>query len=161
MTTPLSSPALSTLPFTVANSVKDGTFNSNFMYSTILSCIVVSVVTALVTKIDVVVTWMSSLFIKLYNNMSYWSIKIYNSRIRKRVIEPKTCVISLITEGRDINELYVAMEWYLTNNRFVDYTKESPINISYNKKFENLTEKEDVKLSQSINFGQTKYSSKC
>lgn len=93
--------------------------------------------------------------------MSYWSIKIYNSRIRKRVIEPKTCVISLITEGRDINELYVAMEWYLTNNRFVDYTKESPINISYNKKFENLTEKEDVKLSQSINFGQTKYSSKC
>jgi AAA+ superfamily predicted ATPase len=114
------------------------------------------VVTALVTKVDVVVNWMSSLIHKTYTTTSYWAIKAYNSHVRRKVVEPKTCVISLITEGRDINELYIAVEWYLTSNLFVDYSKETPINISFNKKIENLTENEDIKLSQSINFGQSK-----
>lgn len=151
------SPALSALPFTVANSIKDGHFSSSFMYSTIMSCIIVSVITALVTKVDVLVNWMSSIVSKLYGSANYWGIILFNRIMKKQLFEPKTCVISLISDDRSINELYAPIDWYLTSNLFVDYSKETPLNMALNKKVDQFEVGESVKLKQSIAQGQVKY----
>jgi AAA+ superfamily predicted ATPase len=45
----------------------------------------------------------------------------------------KEAIIKYITDDRKINELYKAVNWYLSNSTEIDYKNESPILFSYDK----------------------------
>ena len=67
---------------------------------------------------------------------------------KKTKIFLKTVELSYITDSKDINELYKAVSWYLSNNEKIDYLSETNLNFTFTKKVapENKSELVDTNL---------------
>jgi mitochondrial chaperone BCS1 len=74
------------------------------------------------------------------------------TRLIKRQKEKinKTVVIDYLTDNKQINELYKAVQYFLSNDSCIDYTKESPLKLTYEKKIQTLQQLEDLSLNKYI-----------
>ena len=87
---------------------------------------------------------------------------IYVGRIIHRLMSRqkqkinKTIVIDYITDNKQINELYKAVQHFLSSSSCIDFTKESPLKLTYERKIESLTQLEDLYLNKFIPQYQSK-----
>ena len=72
-------------------------------------------------------------WIKYYFDKFYSLIKFYYSKYIKKedMIINKQAVIDYITDNKKVNNLYKAVDWYLSTKYNEDYIKESPLKLSY------------------------------
>lgn len=70
----------------------------------------------------------------------YWAARFWNYLWRrmqnKHRYFGKSVNISYITDGKNINELYKAVDWYLSNSNEIDFIRETPLTMSYEKKID-------------------------
>ena len=66
-------------------------------------------------------------FIIYYLKIYYWIIHF------KLKTKEKSIQIDYITDNKQINELYKAVFWYLSNNNLIDYDKEASLKFTYEK----------------------------
>lgn len=144
------------LPYIIAKSINTG----NFLFDSILSCIVIALVSSVVSKFDVMINSLWCMIAWLGKKSTYIWQRIYNYIgyvvVKRKMMQNKTCIISLITENKEVNELYYAIEWYLMSNTYVDYSKETPVNVSFPMKIDRMAEKDDIKLNYYVDYGKTK-----
>ncbi len=96
-------------------------------------------------------------FISLFYTLYYYLLSKYS---KKTKVFLKTVELSYITDSKDINELYKAVNWYLSNNEKIDYLSETNLNFTFTKKVapENKNELMDNNLliNKFIPFGKNK-----
>jgi chaperone BCS1 len=151
---------LQSLPFMISSQMNAGTLNMAFIKNTIMSIVIVSIVTAIVPKLSDVLNWGCGIINFLFTKLTYYTIqgknKLSSMIFKVKMYDHKTVVIQQFPDSKTSNELFNAVEWYLTNDEFVDYKKEPEILLSYTKKIETLRDKEDVKLGRSVQKGSQK-----
>jgi AAA+ superfamily predicted ATPase len=135
------------------SSFKTGNESIDQMFSMILQMVIFGGVTALMTQLGTVFT-----YIKTINNGiigCVWNIvlTIYRFLKRKFFREHKkyyrTVDIPYISDTRQINELYKAVFWFLTNDTEIDYLHEPYLQFVIDKKI-SVDTREAVKLTPSI-----------
>ena len=72
-----------------------------------------------------------SSIISLSYTFYYYLLSKYS---KKSKVFLKTVELSYITDSKDINELYKAVSWYLSNNEKIDYLSETNLNFTFTKK---------------------------
>lgn len=151
---------LQSLPFMISSQMNAGTLNMAFIKNTIMSIVIVSIVTAIVPKLTDVLNWGCGLINFLFGKISYYIIqgknKLSSMIFKVKMYDHKTVVVQQFPDAKTSNELFNAVEWYLTNDEFVDYNKEPEVLLSYTKKIETLRDKEDVKLGRAVQKGSQK-----
>lgn len=99
------------------------------------------------TSISIFIYNIQSIF--NFTNIKYYLDKLYGlfifyfnifCRNGKEKIT-KTVVIDYITETKKINNLYKAVEWYIMNNEYNDYSKESMLKYSFDKEIDTIDPK--------------------
>ncbi len=98
-----------------------------------------------------------SSIVSLFYTLYYYLLSKYS---KKSKVFLKTVELSYITDSKDINELYKAVNWYLSNNEKIDYLSETNLNFTFTKKVapENKNELMDNNLliNKFIPFGKNK-----
>jgi SpoVK/Ycf46/Vps4 family AAA+-type ATPase len=114
-------------------------------------------ITTLLNLLNTQFKYYISLFINLFYRFYYYLLSKYT---KKSKIFLKTVELSYITDSKDINELYKAVSWYLSNNEKIDYLSETSLNFTFIKKIalENKSELIDNNLliNKFIPFGKNK-----
>lgn len=74
----------------------------------------------------------------LYNIILKFCIFLYCKYVIGKQIEyfNKTVEINYITDNKNINELYKAVYWYLSNAEEIDFVKETPLKMAFEKKIQ-------------------------
>ena len=118
---------------------------------TSMQCIMIGMITMLVTKISTIPTLILSYLINIYRFIINWfeisvnfiQYKIFNKKSIKMII--RHVDIPYISDTRQLNELYKAVFWYLTHDVKIDYNKEPYLQFVYNHKL--LAENQSQVLS--------------
>jgi len=117
----------------------------DFFIDAILQIIVIGIITFCITQL------------KEISNSIYTSIKQFGNYLFRKIIGLfkqnkiiKTSEIPYITEQRHVNELYKAVQWYLSTNNDIDYTKDSEIQYVFDKQII----PENKELLKEINIGK-------
>ena len=128
----------------------------NGLYDAIIGYIVFTFVTIGLTRglgmlasfKDLLVRYTSLFFEKTYGYM----FRLFYTRRYSKTVE-----ISYITDNKQINELYKAVYWYLSNTQEVDYVHETPLKFTYENKAERLHPSiSDIKVNKHIVYNKTK-----
>jgi hypothetical protein len=68
----------------------------------------------------------------------------------------KTVIVDYITDTKQVNELYKAVQYFLSTDSCIDYTRESPLKLTYDKKIETLEQLEVISLNKFVPQYQSK-----
>lgn len=115
---------------------------NNPIYDMFISFIIFSFVAMFMNKIGDLTSWILRLINRLknfiYKNIGnmYEYLKYQVLKYEKKEYIHKEVIIDYITDTKQINELYKAVYWYLSNTTLIDYVKETPIKYSYETKIE-------------------------
>lgn len=93
----------------------------------------------------------------LDNLKSFISFYYYKYLKKEPEIINKQAVINYITENKKINNMYKAIDWYLSTKCTINYIKETPLKISYEEELESIVDINKLKLNKRID--QNKYKS--
>ena len=114
-------------------------------------------ITSLLQLLNNQIKYYLSSIISLTYKLYYYLLSKYS---KKSKVFLKTVELSYITDSKDINELYKAVSWYLSNNEKIDYLSETNLNFTFIKKVapENKSELVDTNLliNKFIPFGKNK-----
>jgi AAA+ superfamily predicted ATPase len=123
--------------------------------TTMVQAIIITLVGLAVSQITSIITSIKNFF----NNMSIYSwyflyncfyfIKTRVLGIRARKIIRRNVDIPYISDNRQINELYKAVFWFLTNNSEIDYLHEPYLQYVFDKKI-TIETKEAIKQNLAI-----------
>lgn len=120
------------------------------IYDIFLSYILITLLASGITKMSYL---LSQIFdcIRYYTTLCLSTIYIYSrnriirlfnritqNRYKDLELMHKTVYIEYITENKTINELYKAVNWYLSNAEEIDYIHETPLNFACEKKQNHL-----------------------
>jgi hypothetical protein len=151
---------LQSLPYMISSRMTTGSLDAAFIKSTVMSILVVSIVTAIVPKLgellNGIMGFANTTGVSMHQKLMQAKNRLWTYIFKIKMYDFKSCIITLYPDGKQTNELYDAVDWYLTNDKFVDFTKESPINVGFSKKITTLRDKDEIKLSQSICKGNKK-----
>jgi AAA+ superfamily predicted ATPase len=120
------------------SSFKTGNESIDQMLSMVLQMIVIGCVTMLMTQVGTIATYIKSVNRSIIRGI--WSITLTIFRLlkqkffRERKKYYRTVDIPYISDTRQINELYKAVFWFLTNNSEIDYLHEPYLQFVFDKK---------------------------
>lgn len=112
--------------------------SGNLVLDTFSQFIIMSFISYTISKfrnfIDKIEIFSGKFLLFIYKLFNY----LFNKIINKKII--KTIDIPYITNTKQINELYKAVSWYLSNNKSIDYIKETDLEYTFEKKinYENM-----------------------
>jgi hypothetical protein len=105
--------------------------SGNFMVDSIIQMIIMALVTYLITQVKSILDGFGR-YSRLFLNKIYYGLKDLKDLILfKQKQITKSIEVPYITEGRQMNELYKAVSWYLSTNDQIDYSKDSDIQYLY------------------------------
>jgi ATP-dependent 26S proteasome regulatory subunit len=115
-----------------------------------ISIMIFSGIGGLLTSGGSVLTWINGQRLYIFHCLYLLFIKIYYKLLGKDNYMRKEISIEYITDNKNINELYKAMNWYLSNSVEIDYKKETPLKLSFEEKIEpnNAKTIKDPKLNK-------------
>lgn len=144
-TTNLSQDALkNTMQYELLNKFR----TNNPLYDMFISFIVFSLVAMVMNKISDLTSWLLNQLSRLKNLVYRLLNKFYEYMLyrvfkyEKEEYLRKEVIIDYITDNKQINELYKAVYWYLSNTQLIDYVKETPIKYTYETKIDEFTKNE-------------------
>ena len=109
----------------------DGVLTLFLMY--ILTMILEKIKNFLPTVPNLVMVYTKYFFLTMPAKVSKYVL--YNIlKKEKREFIHKSIEISYITDNKNINELYKAVHWYLSNAEEIDFVRETPLKFTYEKK---------------------------
>ena len=124
----------------------------DLVISTIMQALIISFVTLLVTQIGTFIN-----FIKAKASIAYFYISLYMPKLyyficckKRRKMIFRVVDIPYISDTRQINELYKAVFWFLTNNSEIEYLHEPYLQYVFDKKI-SLESKESLKNNLNLN----------
>jgi hypothetical protein len=135
--------------------IKTGNVVIDTLMATVVQGLIIGLVTYGISQLGTLLQWAKS-------NMSYiftftfgilWKLwYVFKTRIlgikeRKKIF--REVDVPYISDNRQINELYKAVFWYLTNNTEIDYVKEPYLQFLFDKKI-NLETKDKLKNNLNI-----------
>lgn len=132
---------------------------NNPIYDMFISFIIFSLVAMIMSKVGELTNWILNVASKIKSLIYLWTLCFLNKikydvfKIEKHEYIDKEVLIDYITDNKQINELYKAVYWYLSNTQLIDYIKESPIKYSYEKKIETVSD--DYNLNQIMSYDKT------
>lgn len=128
----------------------------NFILDTVIQVIMMAFVTYTITQIKYILDYItgkiSLLFYYLYRNGKFYYLKI----IGKNQTFTKTVDVPYISDNRQINELYKAVQWFLSSNSEIDYIKESNLQYVYEKKLQPDSIITELNINKILNQGKVK-----
>jgi len=86
---------------------------------------------------------------KWWRKMSWMFINCKNYLFPDRKLT-KTVIIQHITENKQINELYKAVHFYITNSTSIEYLREPTLYMSYDKRIDSGIEQIDLSISKTV-----------
>lgn len=90
--------------------------------------------------VTTVTSWGKWLFTTMWRYINMFVLRIWRIYKGSDKYFNKTVEISYITDNKSINELYKAVHWYLSNAEEIDFAKETPLKMTFEKKITNNTE---------------------
>lgn len=136
------------LQFDLLNRFRTG----NAIFDAILQSLLFAAVTALFANLSIFGNFFNEKINK-FTCMMWWIyeyIKYDLLKFNKNEKISKTIQIEHITETKQINELFKAVNWFLANNSLIDYLKESPLKFTYEKKPELITDTETININKHV-----------
>ena len=134
------------MQFSLLSKVQTG----NTMIDTITTCLVMAIITQIMNMLPDIVNYIKY-YVKLLVYKFYdYLIRTFN---RKKVID-KHVEISYITDSKQINELYKAVHWFITNSSDINYLTEANLKFSYEDKIIGICK--GVKINKNIYNHNTK-----
>lgn len=106
----------------------------NWMFDTIIQSLLVMMIGFFVTRIKNLYDILSRLLSYFFDNIYIHIKNIYRYSRGYKLKLKKTVEIPYITSTKQINELYKAVNWYLTNNKDIDLTDTTYLEYSFDKK---------------------------
>jgi hypothetical protein len=123
-----------TVQYELLNKFRTG----NPIYDAVISSMIFTIVALIVNKLDSVFNSIkygsTSLWYLLYNTIYIIYNKLMKNEDDKKFI--KEVIIDSINDNRQINELYKAVNWYISNNESIDYIRETPLKLNFDKKID-------------------------
>ena len=108
--------------------------SGNFIIDIIIQVIMMAFVTYCITQVQSILNWVGLILKRcieyIHGNIRY----IYYKWQGKTQQFTKTVDIPYISDNRQINELYKAVQWFLSSNAEIEYIKESNLQYVYEKK---------------------------
>jgi SpoVK/Ycf46/Vps4 family AAA+-type ATPase len=123
-----------------------GSGASNPLNNMIIASIIMSVIPS-ATK------FLAEIIKSIMKFFEAWTYKLYYKivdRFFKNKNFTKYVEISYITDDKKINELYKAVNWYITNCEEIDYLKETPIKFTYENDLSKYKKSSSVKINKII-----------
>lgn len=124
----------------------------DLVISTIIQAFIISFVTLLVTQLGSFITILKTKASLIFFYISFYIPKLYNfifcKKQRKMIF--RKVDIPYISDTRQINELYKAVFWFITNNSEIEYLHEPYLQFVFDKKI-NMETKEYVKKNLNLN----------
>ncbi len=121
--------------------------------NTIVQALIITFVSLIVSQLGKIISLITTGVTNIYNNSCFAAIRLYyfvKNKLRKESKKYPRCVdIPYISDNRQINELYKAVFWFLTNDTETDYLREPYLQYVFDKKI-TLDTKDDVKKNLSI-----------
>ena len=133
--------------------LKTGNSDIDHLLGMILQMLVLGSVTMLMTQLGAVVTYIKQTNISIFRFIYGLFLTVYRYLKQKMFRESKkyyrTVDIPYISDTRQINELYKAVFWFLTNDTEIDYLHEPYLQFVFDKKI-SVETREAVKRNLSI-----------
>ena len=133
--------------------LKTGNSDIDHLLGMILQMLVLGSVTMLMTQLGAVVTYIKQTNISIFRFIYGLFLTVYRYLKQKMFRERKkyyrTVDIPYISDTRQINELYKAVFWFLTNDTEIDYLHEPYLQFVFDKKI-SVETREAVKRNLSI-----------
>ena len=114
--------------------IKTGNKNIDLFFSSIFQAIIFSYMTHLFSNISYVTKKIQILMLPLilYSNTQFNLVWLYINN-KPKIFEKKVDIM-YITENKQVNELYKAVYWYLSNTHDIDYINETYLQYSCDQK---------------------------
>lgn len=106
----------------------------NWIFDTIIQSLLVMIIGFVVTRIKNLFDTFGRLMSYFFDNIFQYMKNIYRYLRGYKLKIKKTVEIPYITSTKQINELYKAVNWYLTNNKEIDLTDTNYLEYSFDKK---------------------------
>jgi AAA+ superfamily predicted ATPase len=133
--------------------LKTGNSDVDHLLGMIFQMVLLGAVTMLMTQLGAVVTYIKQTNISIFRFIYGIFLTIYRFLKRKMFRERKkyyrTVDIPYISDTRQINELYKAVFWFITNDTEIDYLHEPYLQFVFDKKI-SVETREAVKRNLSI-----------
>lgn len=130
--------------------------SGNFIFDIIIQVVIMAFVTYCITQIQSILNWIGLVFKNLFEYICYRVKYIYYKWQGKIQKFTKTVDIPYISDNRQINELYKAVQWFLSSNTDIEYIKESNLQYVYDKKITLDTNLSDLLINKILNQYKTK-----
>ncbi len=97
---------------------------TNIIINIVLQALIIGTITFIFGKFGLFLDFLFKKITLLYYYLFNYVYKLKNLLFKEEIKYPKTVDIPYITDNRQINELYKAIFWYLTQDKQLDYNKE-------------------------------------
>lgn len=143
-----------TLQFNLLSHLATG----NPIIDSTIQTIIWSIIGSIIINIQTIfkISFYKYYFDKLIRGFTY---VYYKYLWKNEEIINKEVIVDYITDKKKINRLYEALDWYISTKLQVNYTKETPLNLSFEKDPEQCTITDIDELGLSKRITHNKYKS--
>ena len=132
----------------------------NWIFDILLQSLLVMIIGFAVTRIKNLFDTIGRIISYFFDNIYQYIKNIYRYLRGHKLKIKKTVEIPYITSTKQINELYKAVNWYLTNNKDIDLTDTAYLEYSFDKKiimdnFESIRTHTDISKIPVSSFNST------
>jgi AAA+ superfamily predicted ATPase len=122
---------------TITNNILQNLNIENPILLAIVSVLIYSVVSSQTKDLGIhsinLVKWIYNSIYQFIGYLFFSIYKCFNNKIKKI---RKEIIVESITDDRHTNELYKAVQWYLANNTAIDYIRETPVKLTFEKRID-------------------------